>query len=211
MKRLMSLVVAACALACTLAHGALLTVEPAGVSPNDVYTLYLAGESTVFNGVGLSVKPDNGVWFLNVNSATVWTYPSPPGRTSTYRNRFLDSDPFDVPESKGWTLLGVVNTAAEVAFSGGPLGQTIETSGDPDGKLWLANLMLPPGATATATLQLVNGIDTVYTQTLQFPIPEPVGVSQAAFGAFALFLPSKQQEKSDIKHRGRATQLSRHS
>jgi hypothetical protein len=181
------LAIVACASACSTANAALLTVEPAGVSPNGVYTLYLAGESTVFNGVGLSVKPDGGATFLNV-AAGIGTAPRPPGDPFTYRNRLLDADLLDFPDSKEWTLLGVVTTTSELAFSGGPLGSTINTSGEPGGRLFLANLMLPPGATATATLQLVNGVDTVHTQTLQFPIPEPniAGIAMAGFGAFAL-------------------------
>jgi hypothetical protein len=186
MKTLMSLVVAAVALTSSEANAALLTVEPAGVSFNGVYTLYLAGESTVFNGVGLSVKPDGGAMFLNATSAPFLGIPRPPGDPFTYRNRALDADPVDFPASKGWTLLGVVSTSHEQAFSGGPLGQTIDTSGDPGGKLFLANLMLPPGATATATLQLVNGVDTVHTQTLQFPIPEPPGLGMVSLGTIAL-------------------------
>jgi hypothetical protein len=182
----MSLVVAAVALTSSEANAALLTVEPAGVSPNGVYVLYLAGESTVFNGVGLSVKPDGDALFLNTAAGNVLGVPRPPGHSSTYRNRFLDADPSEVPESKGWALLGVVTTAQEVAFSGGPLGQMIDTSGESGGKLWLANLMLPPGATATATLQLVNGVDTVQTQTLQFPIPEPGGLAITSLGVLAV-------------------------
>jgi hypothetical protein len=188
MKPLTSLVVAAYALACSAANAALLTIEPAGVSPNGVYALFVAGESTVFNALGLSVKPDGDAMFLNVHSASLWAYPRPPGQSFTYRNRFLDADLFEVPESKEWVLLGVVNTMQEIAFNGGPLGQTIDTSGEPDGKLFLANLMLPSGASATATLQLVNGVDTVHSQTLQFPIPEPAGVAMLSLGTLAFFI-----------------------
>jgi hypothetical protein len=169
--------------ACSATNAARLIVEPAAVSPNGVYVLYLHGESTVFNALGLSVKPDNGAGFLDVNSGNIVTRPRSPGDSFTYRNRWLDADPSEYPESRQWTLLGVLNTQNEQAFAGGPLGRLIDTSSEPGGKLFLANLKLLPGATATATLQLVNGVDTVHTQTLQFPIPEPGGLAITAFAS----------------------------
>jgi hypothetical protein len=178
----------ACASACSAANAALLTVEPAGISSNGVYTLYLAGESTVFNALGLSVKPNGDAMFLNLPAIIGLGIPRPPGGPYTDRNRALDEDPSEYPASRGWTLLGVQTNANGIVFSGGPLGRLIDTSGEPDGKLFLANLMLPPGATATATLQLVNGVDTVYTQTLQFPIPEPAGIGMMGLGTLTLFV-----------------------
>jgi hypothetical protein len=182
MKALMSLAAVAVALTSATASAARLTVEPAGVSPNGVYALFVVGESTVFNGLGVSVKPDGDATFWDVISGGPIGPPRPPGQSFTYRNRALDADPEDYPESRQWTLLGVVNTQHEQAFSGGPLGRTIDTSGEPGGKLFLINVELPPGATAMATLQLVNGVDTVHTQTLQFPIPEPGSLAITGLG-----------------------------
>jgi hypothetical protein len=183
MKNLLAVAAVASIFACSVANAARLSYEPAPTSPNGVYSIYLAGEDTVFNGVGLSVKPDGGASFQNPTSGNVAGAPRPAGFEGSYRNRLLDADVSEIPESKQWTLLGVVNSAAEIAFSGGPLGQTINTSGEPGGKLFLANIWLPAGATATATLQLVNGVDTVFTQTLPIPIPEP---ATFGLGSFAL-------------------------
>lgn len=186
MKNLLALAALASAFACSVANAAILSVEPTGPAANGIYSVYIDGQSTTFNGLGLSVKPDGGAAFLNVSSGNVAGAPRPAGDAFTYRNRLLDADASEVPETKGWTLLGVVNTAQEIAFSGGPLGQTITTGG----KLFLANVMLPAGATAKADLQLVNGVDTVFTQQLDIGVvPEPMsmGLAGMALAAVAAF------------------------
>lgn len=184
MKTLTSLSAVAVAFTSSTASAARLTVETEGASPYLVYALFVAGESTVFNGLGVSVTPDGDAIFQQVTVGTPRI--RPPLDPFTYRNRLLDADPSEFPDSKGWTLLGVQNISSHMAFSGGPLGRTIDTGGEPDGKLFLVNVVLLPGVTATATLQLVNGIDTVFTQTLRFPIPEPGAGSLLATLAVAL-------------------------
>jgi hypothetical protein len=176
---------AACALSGTFANAARLVYEPLS-SPTGVYSFYLYGEATTFNAAAFSVKPAGGAQFQNLNSGLVAGAPRPPGQSFTYRNRMLDVDPGDFPESKAWTLLGVVNTTSEIAFSGGPLGSTINTSFEPDGRLFLANIKLPPGVDAEWSIQLVNGGDTVYQMTSCLGLcPEPASSAIAGLGALA--------------------------
>lgn len=187
MKNLLALAAVASVLACSAASAATLVVTPDGVSPNNVYTIYLEGQGTTFNGAGLSVKPDGSALFENVTTGNLAGAPRPAGDPFTYRNRLLDADGEEFPDSKGWTLLGVVNSTSEVAFSGGPLGELIDTTSEPGGRLFLANIMLTAGTTATASLQLVNGVDTVHTQSITFGIiPEPTTIGLASVALLGL-------------------------
>jgi hypothetical protein len=188
MKNLLALATVASALACSAANAARVVVDPP-VSPTGVYSIYLHGETTTFNGVGLSVKPDNAAMpFLDVNSGNLpgGAGPRPAGDSFSYRNRNLDADPSEFPDSLEWTLLGVLNTAQEIAFSGGPLGSTIDTSTMPGGRLFLANVKLSPGATATWNVQLVNGVETVYQEDGPIPVPEPAAIGMASLALLGL-------------------------
>jgi hypothetical protein len=194
MKHITAFAAAAIAFACSASKAALLTVEPP-FSANGVYSFYLHGESTTFNGVAFSVKPHcPELPFQNVTSGFVVGLPRPAGQNFTYRNRLLDTptDDPEIPGGKGWTLLGVVNTPQEIAFSGGPLGQTISTAGEPGGKLFLANFKLPLGGGLVAELQLVNGADTVHAQTFMIPltphecVPEPAALALAIMSALSV-------------------------
>jgi len=182
MKYVLGLAAVVCALAASTMSAAQLSVTP---YPNNVDAIFIDGESTVFNALGFSATPIDGAMFLNINSGGL-SFPQPPGNPFTYRNRLLDVDPIDFPESKGWTLLGVINTHLQQAFVGGPLGQTIDTSTEPNGDLFLANLMLPANATATVQVTLVNGIDTVFEQSIIVGVPEPATLALAAIAALGL-------------------------
>ncbi len=85
-----------------------------------------------------------------------------PGDPNTFRSPDLDADPF--AGGKGWSILGAVATADQLAFSGGPLGKTIDTSTQPGGKLFLANVNLPSppggGSGFQAVVTLIgNGVE----------------------------------------------------
>jgi hypothetical protein len=82
--------------------------------------------------------------FANLNSGLSAGAPRPAGQAFTYYNRMLDADPFDFPDSLGWTIIGVVRTSSELSFAGSPLGQKITTANQPNGRLFLANLYAPP-------------------------------------------------------------------
>lgn len=88
--------------------------------------------------------------FGNLNSGSVAGIARPPGAPFTYRNRLLNADPLDQPETLGWTLLDVVIQPTKISFIGGPLGQRITTADQPNGRLFLANLhfVIPEPATA---------------------------------------------------------------
>jgi hypothetical protein len=194
MKFIAAMAAAACTLVGTIANAARFEVEPLSGSPTGVYSFYLRGESTTFDGVYFSSKPLHGAQFLNVNSGIVGGMPRLPGDSFTYRNRLLDADVSDHPDSKEWTLLVHANTASEIAFSGGPLGRAIDTNNEPDGRLFLANVKLSIGALATATLHLVHGGSTVFSARIPEPIPEPASLALAA--ASLLTLISIQQHRS---------------
>jgi hypothetical protein len=99
--------------------------------------------------------------FSNLNSGLLAGVPRPAGQAFTYYNRMLDADPIDFPDSLGWTILGIVRTPTELSFAGGPLGKVISTAGQPNGRLFLANIYAPPvpepsclALTSVATLGL---------------------------------------------------------
>ncbi|BBO31472.1 PEP-CTERM sorting domain-containing protein [Lacipirellula parvula] len=184
MKSIFALVALACAFTVSTAEAAKLYYT---ANANNTFSVYLEGQATSFNGVSLSVTPNSGASFNNINSGLVSGAPRPAEAAFTYRNRALDiatDDPDNPGVGKGWTVLSPVNTAALVSFSGGPLGQSISTAAEPNGRLFLANLSFPSLAeTATASLTLVNGVDTVYTESLQLVrVPEPATLAMAGLG-----------------------------
>ncbi|WP_428308387.1 PEP-CTERM sorting domain-containing protein [Lacipirellula sp.] len=126
-----------------------------------------------FNALSLKAT---GNAFTRVNSGLGAGVPRPAGQAFTYRNRALELDPFDADFpglGKGWTILGPVINTTEVSFGGGPLGKKITTAGEPRGELFLANLyfaQLNDVSGFNATLTLVNGGNTVLTESLVVPL-----------------------------------------
>jgi hypothetical protein len=175
MKTIAALTVALLVTATSTARAASLIVEHAG----GTHTVYLDGAQhngnfdTIYfeahpnaiellmiragvlvqqiNYVPSLAEPQMGL-FANLNSGLSAGLPRPPGLAYTNNNRTLDADPIDVPQSQGWTIIGVTRTPSEVSFTGGPLGGTISTAGQPGGRLFLANLYAPIPEPPTAAL-----------------------------------------------------------
>jgi hypothetical protein len=105
----------------------------------------------------------------------------PAGEALTYRNSALSDDPLD--GGLGWSILGQMVAADTFKFDGSPLGQTIDTSGQPDGRLFLANMLFFPANAAspgTATLQLLRAGNIVANLV---PTPEPAAGVLSLFAA----------------------------
>lgn len=100
---------------------------------------------TMVNTPWSSGAPLPGRVFANLTAGFIARVPRPAGQAFTYRNRVLDRDPAE-PEvpGLGWTQLGIVINANELSFTGGPLGSVINTSGQPGGRLFIANVYLIP-------------------------------------------------------------------
>jgi hypothetical protein len=96
--------------------------------------------------------------FGNVDSGSVAGIARPPGQPFTYRNRLMNADPLDQPDTLGWTLLDIVVQPNEIELAGGPLGRRITTADQPNGRLFLANLhfVIPePAAAALASIDVL--------------------------------------------------------
>lgn len=105
----------------------------------------------------------------------------PAGEPFTYRNRMLDADPLD--GGLGWSVVGQTINASGMTWAGGPLGATISTSGQPDGRLFLANLHFNAPAnklSGTGRVQLIRA-GNIVAELL--PTPEPAA---SVLGVFAL-------------------------
>ncbi len=108
------------------------------------YSLFLDGGSDNggFDMVSVVIKPTGPQTFTNQSSGLVAGIPLPPGQPFSYINRKLDLDRSDpnTPGGVGWTIQSPVNTATELSFTGGPVGQKITTANQPFGRLFLANV-----------------------------------------------------------------------
>ena len=166
------------------------------------WAMFLNGEQLngQFNAVGVDLRPANPHTFTNIDSGQVAGSPRPPGDPFTYYNRRLNQDAED--GGLGWNILGLTLTSTQVAFLGGPLGQMIDTSSEPFGWLFLANLHgLPPATTSVPfplswpQVRLVNlNGQTVWESSgfgsvviLGYPIvPEPAAGMLAGLGLMSL-------------------------
>jgi hypothetical protein len=182
MKNFLVLAVLGLSVVASTASAAFLSVS----GENGNYAIYLNGEATVFNGVDFKVTPDSGA-FQALNGGLNAGAPRGPGDAFTYRNRAIDLAPDDIDNpgiGKGWTLINPTTTGAMVSFAGGPLGGNIDTSTEPGGRLFLANVILPAGVKGLATATLVNGSTTV--ATLSVVVPEPATVALVSMGLLGL-------------------------
>lgn len=160
------------ALCATQASAASLSVDQVG----NVFSLYLNGFgfNGSFNAIQATITPAAPSTFSNINSGLNGLVPRSPGEPFTFRSRTLDQAVVD--GGLGWTILGVTVSPALVEFSGGPLGQQIDTSGQPGGRLFLGNVVLPPSGSATASVLMAGNGQTLATLSTTFAtgnVPEP--------------------------------------
>jgi len=196
MKRFLAFLALCVAVAASSANAApIYSVTQTPQGANIAYSLYLDTNGTVMNGIDMQAVPTAPATWQNPNGGTSLGAPRPAGQAFTYRNRFLDLDPADpdVSGGKGWTLVAPTTTAALVTISGGPLGGTINTSGEPGGKLFLANFLLPVGAKGSAVLKAVNGAPVVDTQTIPIGVPEPATLGLAGLSLVGLLAASRRR------------------
>ena len=135
----------------SVASAASLSVDQVG----NVFSLYLNGQgfNGQFNVVATEIIPAAPAAFANIDSGLNGT-PRSAGEPFTFRSRWLDAPVLD--GGQGWSILGITVAPNLVKFDGSPLGLQIDTSTQPGGRLFLANVVLPYGATATANVDLVG-------------------------------------------------------
>jgi hypothetical protein len=177
---------------CCAANAATLSFRKSG----DAYVVFLDGGSTEFDTIEVSIPSRSPQVFTNITSGQVAGVPRPPGQQFTYYNRMLNADPLDIPGALGWTFLETTVTPTEVLFVGGPVGpgQRIDTSAQPGGRLFLANLM-PGAAMARAEVLLYSNRSQMIVERLNafmsldsIPpdlepfVPEPLSGTMAGIG-----------------------------
>ncbi len=155
----------------------------------NVFSLYLHGQgfNGQFNVVATEIIPTAPAAFTNIDTGLNGMIPRSAGEPFTFRNRWLDA-PL-VHGGQGWTTLGITVAPNLVKFDGGPLGQQIDTSAQPGGRLFLANVVLPYGSTATANVQLYgNGLNLTQLSTTfaSGNVPEPATVTLAGLSLAGL-------------------------
>jgi hypothetical protein len=166
--------------ACASAEAASLHLVPAAT--NSSWAIYLDGspQNGDFNAVKFDATPVGGT-FLNTTGGLDGGVPRPPGQAFTYYNRLLNADPLDFPASLQWTLLGISANANLLGFTGGPLGLSISTAGQPGGRLFLGNVLPSAGGSFIAKVQLSNAAGNIVADLQAVPVPEPT--SAAVVGA----------------------------
>ncbi len=161
------------------------------------YALYVRSENTVFEVLTLTITPRPGVTFANISTGNNLGVPRSPNEDFTFANRRLDGDPLDDPRNKGWSFATRTANANLLDITVGPNPEApIDTTSEPNGRLFLANISIAgtptdprrPSYYADATLELVN--NGIAVQTFNIPIldvPEPTGALLAfmAIGAAA--------------------------
>lgn len=195
MKNILAFTALLAVSAAASANAASLSVVQSGEGASKAFSLYLNGgaDNGNFDTVSLVATPDVGSSFANPNSGTApGVGPRAAGEAFTFRNRFLDLDPLDDPQGKGWTVLGVVTTAQALSFDGGPLGLKISTAAEPGGNLFLANFNMPTGM-GQATVNLFNSGAPAGTLSIPIGIPEPATLAMAGLGLVGVIAASRRK------------------
>jgi hypothetical protein len=138
-----------------------------------------------FNAIDVVIEPVAPTIFTNISLLPEQPI-RPPGEPFTYENALLGADPMENANGLGWSILGLTRTSTRLAFAGGPLGLLIDTSGQPDGNLFLGNVYLSsplPQGGFTARVQLVDAGNLVADLTA---VPEPAGVAVCVAGLLGL-------------------------
>lgn len=185
MKKIIALSAILAVFACSVADAAMLRKEQA--APGNI-SLFLDGEADngQFDTIIVDVKARPGVEFLNINESGVDGFtPLAPGADATFVNALLSAPP--AFGGNGFSILGQEVTSTSVAFTGGPLGGTIDTVNGPNvgpNGLFLGNFVLSPGGVGDATVQLVRGGSVI--AELSAVVPEPATLALASLSLVAL-------------------------
>jgi hypothetical protein len=170
----------------TAANATNISVKPIGDSPNNVYSFYIDGGAAngAFDTIFFEAKAFGGASFINLNSGAFGGVPRPAGELFTYPNRMLTADPLDFPGGLGLTQVGLVNNGHELSYTAGKLGGTITTAAEPQGDLFLGNVLVSPGHylfyNGFVHVQLISAGNVIFDETIG--TPEPAGLSIAALG-----------------------------
>ncbi len=174
MKKVIALTSLLSLLACSSASAIGISIDPLGLSPEGIYTLWLDGMNEEFDSIDLTVVGE-GVELLNPDSGLNGFVPRGPGDPFTYINVML-SAPTTFPGGQGWSLVANEATPAGIRVAGGPLGAKIDTTAP----LFLANVMVPLRGTFCARMTVVNDGQTiaeVQASNSFACIPEPTTLS----------------------------------
>jgi hypothetical protein len=195
MTKILSLAALLAVVACPAVNAATVSFTTNG----EATSFYLDGaeDNDQFDTIFFKAVPNAPAAFTNPGSGNVAGLPRPAGDAFTYYNRKLDADPLDVPGALGLSPFGLINTAQELSVTVADLGGTINTSTEPGGRLFLANVNMPGSANfsanGTATVQLLRLGALVEEHIVPFPIPEPATLAMAGLGLVGIVAASRRK------------------
>lgn len=180
-----SLFIIACLLSpaglCASADAAFLTSFV--YSPNTrAFYLHGGSHNGAIDTIYFKATPARAGAFTNINGGLIAGAPRPAGHAFTYPNRMLYADPGDIEGGLGLSVFGLINTPQELSFTVASLGGTITTANQPDGKLFLGNIVpTGPVAKTSAVVQLFRAGELV-TEWVIPPMPEPSSLTLLMLG-----------------------------